>query len=69
MPQADRTALAHETAICKFNIGTELRQTFGAALRQTLAANPTAFDRIEILRATEAPLEAAARKVLRGLRP
>lgn len=69
VPQADRATLARETAICKFNIGTELRQTFGAALRQTLAAHPTAFDRIEILRATEAPLEAAARKVLRGLRP
>ncbi|MDU8912021.1 class II fructose-bisphosphate aldolase [Aestuariicoccus sp. MJ-SS9] len=68
VPHAQRRALAHGSAICKFNIGTELRMAFGAALRGALDADPDAFDRIAILRATEAPLEAAARRVIAGLR-
>jgi len=62
-----RADLARSTHVCKFNIGTELRQTFGAALRAKLAAYPDCFDRITILRATEAPLVAAARTILRNL--
>ena len=67
VPPAQRARLARETPVCKFNIGTELRQTFGASLRQTLATHPDAFDRVEILKATEAPLTVAARTTLRGL--
>jgi fructose-bisphosphate aldolase class II len=63
----DRLALARETAVAKVNIGTELRQTFGAALRGVLAADPTAFDRIAILREVEAPLALAARAAIRSL--
>ena len=48
----DRLRVARETHICKFNIGTEWRMAFGAALRLTLAENPHAFDRIAILSAT-----------------
>ncbi|MEM9788402.1 MAG: class II fructose-bisphosphate aldolase, partial [Pseudomonadota bacterium] len=33
VPMAQRGALARGSAICKFNIGTELRMAFGAALR------------------------------------
>jgi fructose-bisphosphate aldolase class II len=67
VPPAQRARLARETPVCKFNIGTELRQTFGTALRRTLADRPDAFDRLEILKAVEAPLEATARTILRGL--
>ncbi len=67
VPEAQRARLARQTAVCKFNIGTELRQGFGAALRQALAADPGGFDRIEILRATEAPLRARARQIIRAL--
>jgi fructose-bisphosphate aldolase class II len=67
VPQGDRAALAAAGLVAKFNIGTELRQAFGAALRATLARNPAAFDRIEILRATEDPVTAAARLILRNL--
>ncbi|MDJ0824093.1 MAG: class II fructose-bisphosphate aldolase [Rhodobacter sp.] len=62
-----RTDLARTSKVCKFNIGTELRQTFGASLRQTLAARPDEFDRIKLLTATEAPLTHAARQVIRTL--
>ncbi len=67
IPSAERRRLARHSNICKFNIGTELRQVFGRVLRAKLEAEPTLFDRIEILRAVEGPLEQAARKILREL--
>ena len=66
VPLDQRATLAGETHICKFNIGTELRQVFGQSLRATLATTPDRFDRIEILRETEAPVRAAARAVIRS---
>jgi fructose-bisphosphate aldolase class II len=68
LPHDLRRDLAQTSAICKFNIGTELRMTFGAALRETLAARPDVFDRIALLSAVEAPLTQKAREVIRGLR-
>jgi fructose-bisphosphate aldolase, class II len=62
-----RRRLAAETTVKKFNIGTELRQAFGAALRQALDRDPARFDRNQILSDTLAPLEAAARRVIAGL--
>jgi fructose-bisphosphate aldolase class II len=67
VPTPQRAKLAATSRIAKFNIGTELRQTFGAALRDTLASHPDAFDRIELLKATEAPMTAAVRHILRNL--
>jgi fructose-bisphosphate aldolase class II len=63
-----RLRLARTTPVCKFNIGTELRQTFGAALRQTLSEHPDEFDRIRILAATEEPMTTAARRVMREMK-
>jgi fructose-bisphosphate aldolase class II len=68
VPFDQRRRLAATTSVCKFNIGTELRQAFGKALRQVLAEAPGRFDRIEILAATEPELTRAARPILRGLR-
>jgi fructose-bisphosphate aldolase class II len=68
VPFDQRRRLATTTSVCKFNIGTELRQAFGTALRQVLAEAPGRFDRIEILAATEPELTRAARTILRGLR-
>jgi fructose-bisphosphate aldolase, class II len=62
-----RGELARQTPICKFNIGTELRQVFGAALRAKLAASPDEFDRIALLAATHAPLLDRARAIIRAL--
>lgn len=69
VPTGQRRALAAEGLVAKYNIGTELRQTFGAALRAELTRHPDQFDRIEILRATERPLTEACREIIRALRP
>ena len=68
VPAAQRRRLAQTTAICKYNIGTELRMAFGAALRGAIAADPARFDRVQILKDIESPVEEAARRVLRELK-
>ncbi|MEN8658806.1 class II fructose-bisphosphate aldolase [Marivita sp.] len=67
LPHDLRRDLAQNSTICKFNIGTELRMTFGAALREAVAARPDVFDRIALLSAVEDPLTQKAREVMRGL--
>jgi fructose-bisphosphate aldolase class II len=67
VPLAQRLHLAQTSRIAKFNIGTELRMAFGAALRAALAADPARFDRVAILKDTHDPVMAAARAVIRGL--
>lgn len=69
VPAAQRRHLAHKSHICKFNIGTELRMAFGTSLRAAVAADPDRFDRVQILREIEAPIETAARAILRNLKP
>ncbi len=69
VPAAQRTALARGSAICKYNIGTELRMAFGTALRAALAEDADRFDRVQILQAVESPLQAAAERVLRQFQP
>ena len=64
---AQRASLAASGRIAKVNIGTELRQAFGLALRDSLARDGDRFDRIAILRDTEAPVAAAARAAIRSL--
>ncbi len=65
IPDDQRRKLALDTKVCKFNVGTELRQVFGASLRAELARNSGEFDRIRLLAALEPPLCDAARKVIR----
>lgn len=67
VPVEQRRKLAAASSICKFNIGTELRQTFGAALRKALANDLAAFDRIEILKQIHDPVFNAARIIIRDL--
>jgi fructose-bisphosphate aldolase, class II len=67
VPPEMRRHLARQTSVCKFNIGTELRMAFGAALRQAVQSDPARFDRLSILKETEAPVTLATRQVLRGL--
>ncbi len=68
VPVAQRTSLARTSAICKFNIGTELRMAFGDALRASVNSDPSRFDRVTILKETHDPLVAATRKVLRAFK-
>lgn len=67
VPLAQRAELAATSRICKFNIGTELRMAFGAALRAAVLADPDRFDRVAILKETHDPVMEAARAVIRGL--
>ena len=67
VPIEQRKSLAAGSHICKFNIGTELRMAFGAALRKAVNQQPERFDRIAILKDTHIPVMEAARLVLRGL--
>jgi len=66
VPMAQRLHLATTSRICKFNIGTELRMAFGAALRSAVNADQARFDRVAILKETHAPMVEAARAVIRG---
>ena len=68
VPTPQRTALARNSNICKFNIGTELRARFGHALRNAVNRDPQRFDRVAILGETHDPLVAATRDVLRALK-
>jgi fructose-bisphosphate aldolase, class II len=69
IPVPVRQKLAFESRVCKFNIGTELRVTFGAALRKSLADRPKSFDRNELLTPVIAPLRAEAARIISDLRP
>ncbi len=62
-----RRLIAAQTSVCKFNIGTELRMAFGAALRDAVNRDAARFDRIAILSETIDPVIAAARAVIRSL--
>ena len=67
VPPEQRRRLAQTTQICKYNIGTELRMAFGAALRTAVNSDPNRFDRVTILKDTHDPVFEAARNVLRNL--
>lgn len=66
VPLAQRHLLATTSNVCKFNIGTELRMAFGAALRQAVNADADRFDRNAILKDTQMPVQIAAEAVLRA---
>ena len=68
VPDEQRTRLARTSNICKYNIGTELRMAFGAALRGAVNADPARFDRVQILKDTHDPVMAATRRVLASLK-
>ena len=68
VPTAQRSFLAQNSKICKFNLGTELRMAFGKALRKSLDTYPDQFDRVQILSQTHDPLVDATRKVLRAFK-
>ncbi len=67
IPSKMRQTLARETRVKKFNIGTELRMAFGAALKQSMANQPNEFDRIKLLSPTIEASRLAARAVISEL--
>lgn len=68
VPMDQRQRLAQTSNVCKFNIGTELRMAFGAALRASVNSDADRFDRVQILRDTHDPMVTATRAVLRGFK-
>ena len=69
VPVKQRIFLSRNSKICKFNIGTELRSAFGSALRNAVNADPSRFDRVQILKDTHKPLVDKTRSVLRVFKP
>ena len=69
VPVAQRTFLSQNSKICKFNIGTELRSSFGHSLREAVNKDLNRFDRIQILKDTHLPLVEKTRDVLKALKP
>jgi fructose-bisphosphate aldolase, class II len=67
IPSSMRQTLAANTRVKKFNIGTELRMAFGAAIRQSIANQPDEFDRIKLLEPTMTASREAARLVIAEL--
>lgn len=67
VPLDQRRALAQGSAICKFNIGTDLRFAFGDALRKAVNADPSRYDRVAILKETHDPVMEAARAAIRSV--
>lgn len=68
IPGPVRHMLGRDSRVKKLNIGTELRQAFGAALRESLAGKPDEFDRIALLGDTIGPVRSATARILRELR-
>ncbi|MEN0001578.1 MAG: class II fructose-bisphosphate aldolase, partial [Pseudomonadota bacterium] len=64
IPSDCRRALARETSVCKFNIGTELRMAFGTALRETLDGEPQLFDRLTIMRGVAPSVTNEAKRIM-----
>ena len=67
VPVEMRRHLALTTPVCKFNIGTELRMSFGTALRAAVERDPARFDRVAILSEVEDPIRAATRPILSAI--
>jgi len=59
------------SCVAKFNIGTRLRQAFGAGLRQTLQRHPEQFDRLQIMAGAAPAVRTEAMRMIRllGWRP
>jgi fructose-bisphosphate aldolase, class II len=67
IPNDVRQMLAQTSRVSKFNIGTELRMSFGAALRKSLAQSPSSFDRIELLSKTILPIKETTKSIIVNL--
>ena len=67
VPVSQRQKLAKTTAICKFNIGTQLRMVFGSSLRQALEDDRDEFDRVALLKKVHEPIKQTAIQILKSL--
>ncbi len=63
----DRARMTREFNTRKFNIGTEVRQEFGRAIRNHLDQNPDDFDHLNILRSVHEPIVKATKHIIKNL--
>ena len=69
IPNSIRKKLARETNIAKFNIGTELRMSFGMALRKQVKNYPLAYDRLQLLKPTIPEITKITKKIIKNFGP
>jgi len=69
IPNVTRKKLAKETNIAKFNIGTELRMTFGKALRNQVNKNDSIYDRLQLLKPTILEITKVTKKIIKNIGP
>ena len=69
IPNRIRKKLAKETNIAKFNIGTELRMTFGKALRKQIKNNPLVYDRLQLSKPTIPEITKITKKIIKNFGP
>jgi fructose-bisphosphate aldolase class II len=62
-----RRKLASSTNVCKFNIGTELRKTFGDNLRKKINQNPNIYDRIQLINLPLQELKSVTKTVIENI--
>ena len=62
-----RRKLASTTNVCKFNIGTELRKTFGDNLRKKMDQNPNIYDRIQLINLPLQELKSVTKTVIENI--
>ena len=62
-----RRKLASSTNVCKFNIGTELRKTFGDNLRKQMNQNPSIYDRIQLINLPLQELKLVTKTVIENI--
>ena len=62
-----RRKLATSTNVCKFNIGTELRKTFGDNLRKKINQNPNIYDRIQLINLPLQELKSVTKTVIENI--
>jgi fructose-bisphosphate aldolase class II len=62
-----RRKLATSTNVCKFNIGTELRKTFGDNLRKKMNQNPNIYDRIQLINLPLQELKSVTKIVIENI--
>ena len=65
LAREDRVWAARESRVAKFNLGTQLRRTFGNAIRDVLRGDAQVFDRNAILSRAVPPLRDAAVRAVR----
>jgi len=62
-----RRQIATTTNVCKLNIGTELRKTFGDTLREEIPNHPNVFDRIQLIELTLNKLKQKTKDVIKNI--